>query len=363
MGAFDKDRFQKQLAIRYCLARGMVPFPEVLVSSLSDISESQEVLTDLDVLGLEFFSDGDLRRSLFDCKTGSKMSAINRAFWASGVMNYTSCDHGFVLLKNKAVSNHRLSSLSIKVDLHTEESFISVGKTLDVSFPADSFYQSLIDRWNSMDACYSKNPWASELRSLVRNHVPLTKSPAAVFRRIIAEFRAARGNFDPDKSEHVAIFLDAIASLMVLWASLARDARRFYVPKMEKEEFEKILRLYLWGGREAYKVRQQLLKDRPTSDGGVVSSVDFPAWDKLVSYFGVVVDAPQETFKCAHFCREVAFRVASSPEPNLDLGIANFVSHSPRAKQFSFGMVDYIVVACGLPRDLGKVVGSNLMGW
>lgn len=363
MGAFDKDRFQKQLAIRYCLARGMVPFPEVLVSSLSDISESQEVLTDLDVLGLEFIGDGDLRRFLFDCKTGSKLSAINRAFWASGVMSYTSCDHGYVLLKGKAVSNHRLSSLSMNIDLHTEQSFISVGKTLDISFPSVPFYQSSIDTWNLVDECYSKSSWSRELRSLTRNSVPLAKSPPAIFRRVIAELRSCRGNFDPEKSAHVAIFLDSVASLMVLWASLARDARRFYVPGMDREEFERILRFYLWGGRESYVVRQALLKDRSGAEATSASVVDFPAWEKLVSYFGLVVDAPQETFKCAHFCREVAFRIASSSDSDMDLGISAFVAQSPRAKQFSSGLVDYLVLACGLPRDLGKVVNSELLVW
>ncbi|MEC3886930.1 hypothetical protein [Xanthomonas campestris] len=363
MGALDKDRFQKQLAIRYCLARGMVPFPEVLVPSLSDISESLEVLTDLDVLGLEFVSDGDLRRFLFDCKTGSKLSAISRAFWARGVMTYTSCDHGYILLKSKAVSNHRLSSLSIDVDLHTEDSFVSVGKTLDLSFPRENYYQSSIDAWNEVDLCYSRNSWSSELRSLVRNVVPLASSPASVFRRVIAELRSGRGNFDPGKKEHVVVFLDAVASLMVLWASLARDARRFYLPGMAKDEFEKILRLYLWGGRDAYKVRQQLQKDRAGSDSSSSTVVDFPAWDKLVSYFGVVIDAPQETFKCAHFCREVAFREVSSPQPLLDAELSSFVSRSPRAKQFSVGLVDYLIQACGLPRDLGKAAESRLLVW
>ncbi len=359
MGNLDKDRFQKELAIKYCLARGMIPFPEVLVPSFSDISDSLEVLTDLDVLGLEFISDGDLRRVLFDCKTGSKLSAINRAFWARGVMTYTACDHGYVLLKGKAVSNHRLSSLSIDVDLHTEDSFISVGRTLDIAFPRESFYQSSIGRWNNVDECYSKNAWSVELRTLVRNVVPLASSPASVFRRIIAELRSQRGNFDPRKDAHIVIFLDLVASLMVLWTSLARDARRFYLPGMSKDEFEKILRLYLWGGRDSYKLRQQLQKDRSGPESAAV--VDFPAWDRLVSYFGLVVDAPQETFKCAHFCREVAFREAGSADSRLDAEMASFVSGAPRAKQFSVGLVDYLVLACGLPRDLGKEVGARLL--
>lgn len=361
MGNLDKDRFQKELAIKYCLARGMIPFPEVLIPSFSDISDSLEVLTDLDVLGLEFVSDGDLRRVLFDCKTGSKLSAINRAFWARGVMTYTACDHGYVLLKNKAVSNHRLSSLSIDVDLHTEESFISVGRTLDVSFPRESFYQSSIERWNNVDECYSNNLWSAELRTLARNVVPLASSPASVFRRVIAELRSQRGNFDPNKAAHVVIFLDVVASLMVLWTSLARDARRFYLPGMNKNEFERILRLYLWGGRESYKLRQQLQRDRAGHESSVNAVVDFPAWDKLVSYFGLVVDAPQETFKCAHFCREVAFREAGSADSKFDAEMGSFVSRAPRAKQFSVGLVDYLVLACGLPRDLGTEVAARLL--
>ncbi|WNH54489.1 hypothetical protein [Stenotrophomonas oahuensis] len=361
MGSLDKDRFQKELAIRYCLARGMVPFPEVLVSSSSDLSDSPEVLTDLDVLGLEFLSDGELRKSLFDCKSGSRLSAINRAFWVSGVMAYTSCDHGFVLLKAKAVSNHRLSALSIRVDLHSEESFVSLGKTLDASFPGSSYYQSSIERWNHVDGIYSANGWSMDIRGLVRNAVPLAKSSSTVFRRIIAELRAARGSFDPGKPSHICIFLDAISSLMVLWASLSRDARRFYVPGMEKAEFERILRLYLWGGREAYKVRQLLTKDRSGSDLSTSLVVDFPAWDQLVSYFGLVIDAPQETFKCAHLCREAAFRVGGDRDALLDASVARYASNSPRAKQFSCGMIDYIVAACGLPRDLGRAASEQIL--
>src|SRR5579862_1023003 len=123
MAKTDKDRFQKDLAIKFALARSMIPFLEVVVRSTADLSDSVEVLTDLDVLGIEPAGDGGLRRTIFDCKSGNKMRAINRAFWAAGIRDYTHCDEAYVILKTGAVHNHRISALAIGVDLHDEKSF------------------------------------------------------------------------------------------------------------------------------------------------------------------------------------------------------------------------------------------------
>jgi len=138
MGKYDKDRYYKELAVRYCLARGSVPFLEVAVPSVADLSDSVEVLTDIDVLGVATYGDDGLRRTIFDCKTTNKMSSVNRAFWAAGLKGYAGCDDAFVILKTKAVHNHRISALSINVDLHTEDSFADLGRTIDPAFQGSS---------------------------------------------------------------------------------------------------------------------------------------------------------------------------------------------------------------------------------
>jgi hypothetical protein len=359
MGKLDKDRFQKELAIKYCLVRGLVPFPEVVVPSAADVSDCVEVLTDLDVLGIEFVSDGELRRTLFDCKTTNKMSSINRAFWAAGVMEYTSCHHSYVILKNKAVHNHRMSALLMGVDLHTDESFKDLGKSVDVAFPSDSAYQASIDRWVKVQERYDCNAWSKELFNLNRNVVPLTASPNGVFRRYLAELRQVRGMFDPGKPAHICVFLDSLASLMVLWASLARDARRFYEPTMAKAEFEKALRYYLWGGKESYQMRQQM-REKAAADNPALGAVELPSWEKLVAFVGIVLSAPQSIFQCAFFCRELAFRLAAGSLPELDAELAKFSGANSRIRQFSVGLVDYLIAACGLPRDLGKAVQAEV---
>jgi hypothetical protein len=272
LGTYDKDRFQKELAVRYCLARRTIPFVEVIVRGSADLTDSVEVLTDLDVVGVEAAADGSLRRTLFDCKTGNRTSSINRAFWAAGVKDYTRCHDAYVILKGKAVRNHRISALAMNVDLHDEQSFKDLGKTFDEAFPADDCYQAALSRWNTVYSGYASNLWSESLFDLARNVVPLTQAPWSTFRKILAELRTIRGNVDPAKKEHLAIFFDVLSSTFVLGATMGRDIRRFYEPSMDKDAFQTVLRYYLWGGKESYYIRQQM-RDRAAPDGGIASGV------------------------------------------------------------------------------------------
>lgn len=352
MGKLDKDRHQKELAIRYCLAHGMIPYPEVLVSSRSDVSESVEDLTDIDVLGVSATGDGTLFRVIFDCKTSNKMSAVNRAFWAGGLKEYVLAEAAIVILKNRAVFNHRLSALTINVDLHDETSFEDLGKAVDPAFPAETSYQSSIARWDLLQDAYGKYSWSTGLYSLARNAVPLSPSPWSIFRRIIAELANTKGHFDPAKKEHQAIFFDVLSSVLLLWVSIARDTRRFYEPGMKRDQFEQVLRYYLWGGRESYSIRQQL-KERAAKDDEK-SRVELANWKALVSFAGVVVSAPLSMFECALAAREVAIRTVAGVNHDFDHRLKELMNRNSRIRQFSFSMADYLTAATGIPRDFAK---------
>lgn len=358
MGTFDKDRRQKELAVRYCLATCQIPFLEVVVKSATDLSDSVEVLTDLDVLGVQQVGDGDLRRTLFDCKTGSKLSAINRAFWAAGVKRYTNCDDAIVLLKNRPVHNHRMSALEMRVDLHDEQSFLDFAASFDPVFPTDDWYLSSIDRWELVADAYATNDWSRGLYDLSRNTVPLASVPWAVFRKIIADLKGFRGEFDPGKPKHVSIYLDVLSSCMVLWSVLGRDVRRFYQPAMIKAEFEKVLRYYLWGGRESYGIRQKIYDLGPGN--GSENSVELPKWGMLVQFSGLVIASPQQLLSSAVIAKELSVRCLSgkieAPESNL----TSQFSANNRAKQFISGLNDYLIQAAQLPKDLGKTVEAML---
>lgn len=356
MGKYDKDRFQKELAIRFFLSRRMVPFLEVVVPSSVDLSDSQEVLTDLDVAGVELVGDGGLRWSFFDCKSGLKMSAINRAFWAAGVTDYVGYHQAYVLLKKRPVSNHRLSALKLNVDLHYEDSFRVLGKVSAENFADDLMYQSSIDRWEIVFDAYSKYSWSKITFNLVRDAVPLSKAPWTTFRSIVAELRATRGQYDPEKPEHLAIFLDMMASCLVLWSSIIRDMRRFYEPAMAKTEFEQILRYYLWGGKENYEIRQKLKALSQDQSG----PAELPAWKKLVTYAGVTVSSPSSALDCAHVCRELSIRVVGEVNIEFDKQLGARVAENNRVYQFISGMAVYLIEAGALPADMSVKIDKLL---
>lgn len=360
MGKYDKDRHQKELAIKFCLASGSVPFLEVVVNSVSDLSDSVEVLTDLDVVGISQIGDGSLRRTLFDCKTGAKMSAINRAFWASGVSHYTGCNDSIVILKNRPVHNHRISALSMNVDLHDETSFADYGRSYDPNFPGNEWYQSSIDRWELVASAFESNAWSSSLLDVTRNIVPLTVTPWAVFRRIIAELKAVRGEFDPEKPKHLAIYMDLLSSTLVLWSVIGRDIRRFYQPTMQKADFERVFRYYIWGGREAYGIRQKMRELGPA--GEVEATVELPRWSTLVQFAGLVISAPQFLFGSALAAREFSIRSLSGTDIGFDANLQVLLKTNNRANQFISGLSGYLIQAAGLPSDLGRKVESILFG-
>jgi hypothetical protein len=361
MGKLDKDRFQKELAIQFCIARKIVPFIEVVVPSSSDLTDSVEVLTDIDVLGIGFNNDGTITRTIFDCKTTNKLSPINRAFWASGLKNYTNSNDAFVILKNPASRNHRLSALTLGVDLHDENSFVQLGKTFDPSFQADKSYQSRIERWQSLEDIFLGNIWTKQLLEIIRTTVTLSNQPWAPFRKVLAEMRAIKGNFDPEKPTHIAIFFEVMASLFVLWSTIARDIRRFYDPATTKDVFEKTLRYYLWGGKDDYLIRQQL---QDKAFGGRTSqAVELPAWSKLLHFAGLVIDSPQSLVDCIYICKEISLRNANAPDLNHDATLSVYIHRNNRVRQFIMKLGDYVTEACSLPREMSLKVDQTLSNY
>ncbi|MBY5592820.1 hypothetical protein HFO49_36465 [Rhizobium leguminosarum] len=349
MGKLDKDRFQKELGIQYCLAKGMMPFLEVIVQNTTDLTDTTETLTDLDVLGVGLKGDGVLFKTIIDCKSGNKMSAMNRAFWAAGVREYVSADDAVIILKNTPVRSHRLSALSLGVDLHDETSFQDLGRVYDLGFPTKKHYQSSLEGWEKVFDAYATSGWAAPLSLLVQAVAPVTLEPSTTFRKVLAELRAIKGNFDPNKPSHVAILLDCVASVMVLWSTMARDIRRFYDPKMDRTLFEHTLRYYLWGGKEAYTIRQQLSEKLPGMERP--RAVELPQWDLLVQFAGVIVAAPNSAINSAFLAKEAAIKALVPADPVSDASVNKRLEADKNARTLCKLVLKYLVLSCQLPRE------------
>src|SRR5262245_33728840 len=119
-----KDKSQKKLATKLCAAQGIIPFVEVLVRSPTGLEDTPTDITDIDVLGIDLGKSGSVLRTIFDCKTASKMSAINRALWASGLKSFISADRAVIIQRKEAPYSHMLAANDLHVVIHSEDTFV-----------------------------------------------------------------------------------------------------------------------------------------------------------------------------------------------------------------------------------------------
>lgn len=359
MGKFDKDRYLKELSVRYALARGELPWLEVIVPSSADLADKPEDLTDIDVMGATILEDGGLVRTLYDCKSNNRMSAINRAFWAAGLMRYVGANSAYVLLKNIPVHNHRMTALDVGVDLHYESSFRELGRTIQIDFDKDAFHQGDLVNWDSLAKCYEKYNSFRHLWIVNHSQVPLTLHPNNMFRKLVGELKEIKGEFDPGKLEHQVIFRDTLASGMFIWASMARDLRKFIEPGSSKQNFEGTLRYYIWGGRESYLIRKRMREKLSNSEGDV--SFDMPSWGKLVNLAGQVVTTPGSVFVASKVLREHNMSaLAANKKPSSEKYIIDQISTAGKIRQYIYGLSDYLVSACGIPKEFDQQLRNEL---
>ena len=149
-----------------------------------------------------------------------------------------------------------------------------------------------------------------------------------------------------------------MAGVFILWSTMGRDVRRFYDPKMSKDQVERALRYYIWGSKKSYQIRQELRQK--TKSQGV--SQEFPAWERFVSFAGLVIAAPHELFGCINVCRELSIRAVCGKLPEHDKRLSQMLSENKRARQFIMAACDYMVAACSLPKDLSTRVQSEFDG-
>jgi len=84
----EKDILQKERLAKLFWSWGFLSHFNVKLYDPRSVGNTRAELTDVDVLGHRVSRDLHEERICGDCKTLRNMSAINRAFWQRGVMDY-----------------------------------------------------------------------------------------------------------------------------------------------------------------------------------------------------------------------------------------------------------------------------------
>lgn len=334
MARGDFDTEHKTDALRYCVVLGAVPYLDVDVASAIDLTSDEKVLTDIDVLGLQLNEDGSTRRLLFDCKgekpssKGSGPSPISRSFWLAGLMAYVHADEGFVILRRRAEKAHRLSAQTLNVRLFDKPSFNTYAAATNPEYHLLSSYATNTEAWYRL--VEGVNASGDRHRGLWRqlsSEVPLARDGPKWFRRVLAAVREYRGELDPSKPLHMALFTEAVLATSVLLATMISQLRNIVELSDDHSEFTSVLRYYLWGGRDGYTMLQRMneLSGRAAELANFENKV--VAWPHLVQLTRGLLEAPTSVRACCMPLRELSCvsLQTSCPRPTRGLEVFSLI--------------------------------------
>jgi hypothetical protein len=218
-----------------------------------------------------------------------------------------------------------------------------------------------MDKWDQLVTLGKRNGPLSDLIFFVTTQAALeTSGPRGVRNGLSVVMRAA-GELDPNKPLHRMVFGSYLSAFLLHVVYSTSDLRNIFEFGMGQSEFEKLLRYFLWDGRENYDLRRKLRRAL-AERGGTVSEMpdagfDLPEWPRLVELFRSYLEAPEALATLPLLSKELAFRTASDSTPakgDADKRINSYFSSNNRARQFIFAAAAYVCAAAGLPKDFSR---------
>lgn len=350
-----KDRAQKATALKFCVSKRWLPQLEVEIEPNNRIERSRYLLTDLDVLAISASPVGMHSKLVFDCKSGMRESAIGRAFWLRGVMSKVGADHGFVVLNAnlKLSRDHRASASDLGVSLLHDTEFEDLAQGLQgaIHLPENYSQVAEIEAWEMFLGFRSKSPAFAEYMSYAASSFWTIKDYGEQCRKTVARLRILRPELDPSKSDHVAIFGDALCLFLTSLSSLANKLFLLLMRPSTAEDFSSALLSSVYGG---YENLQTAKKIRQLATGQSDDSVSiFPDIERFEQLVREIVQAPQQALPAALLSREIAFaHMRNMPETGLQMDIARESLYAPK---FVLLAAEYLQRAVKLPPEFSAL--------
>lgn len=361
MAITDKDKFQKQRAIRFCVANDLLPYLEVKVLNDKDISDDKSTLTDIDVMGIEISNRSDTRRIIFDCKT-LKTSPINRAFWAAGLAKYTSSSEAFLILERRPLDSHRLSAIKINVRIFDTNLFDKYAESQSIDYLDKTPYSVDIEAWYHYLLIFEKNKKIEDLGEYINSFIPLAKDHSKILRGILAIARKYKGELDPEKSDHMAVYSAIVMSLCLTLSSIASELSEVFDPESTRTKFEDVVKYYIWGGRDSFLIRKKM-QDILVKNNEYLqphAEIELANWSDFLELLRLILQEPSRLALCCIPMREISLSYLCTPNIESDKFIAKRLNRSNRIRQFIFKVSSYLVNATGLPTDFDVCLKNRI---
>ena len=357
-----KDRSQKSLALKYVVGKRWFPQLEVEIESKIVTSKSKESLTDIDLLALAPDDFDGLRTIYFDCKTKKNESPIGRVFWLRGLIEARHASHGFCILKNKnLVRDHRYAASELGITLLAEDEFSSFSSVMGVDIKRFEANIANIDLWDIFNEIKKKYPTLGEGIDFSRYNFWQCTSDAEACRKTLAVSLRLSQELNPSKKEHLCLVADLASLLMVSISTISNKIFAAYLHPPQEETLSEALLILLYGGKESYEYRNNLIKIIKKQRGqeeqiGTLSPPQWPMFTQLVRH---CLDSPLEASKVPLLLREIAWSFLS---PNADMAFAKKIMKENRnAGKLSIVAISYLCKASKLPPEFNEMLCQILL--
>ena len=120
---------------------------------------------------------------------------------------------------------------------------------------------------------------------------------------------------------------------------------------MNQSEYEKVLRYYVWGGRDSYIQRRDLKNAVQEVSGGKKGELELPGWERFVDVSRSLLEAPVDIKEALIPCRELSLRYVSESDGYKDFQLSILLRRSNRIVQFMIAASGYLYSSAGLPKD------------
>lgn len=355
-----KDRDQKKIALKLCAAREMLPAMEVNVRSRLALSDRDADITDIDVLGVSIGISGRLERTLFDCKATSKWSPINRALWASGLKTLTESSMAYVIQQKKIDRSHKAAAAQLQTYLYEEGEFFAYAASSYQLFDQDFSYAADMERWDELASISKKFPALEQPLFILNSEVPTERDVSRALRRCLAALIQARGEFNPERSEHILLYGVAISWIVFLVAAIANQIKDLAVHTLPKDEFAKTLGYYVWGGRELYELSERIKAVKHQGSEIEGNGEPLRGWNAFINLVRALLEEPAAATSLGYLCRELTWRAAGPKFDAADRRIAKFLEGNNRARQFIIMTSRYLTEYFNLPEELAAKLRQEM---
>jgi hypothetical protein len=346
-----KDRAQKAMALKLAISMRWLPQLEIEVESETRLARSKYMLTDIDVLAVAPGTIAGNARLIFDCKSGTKESAIGRAFWLYGLMRKSSTEHGFIILNEKVgiAHDHRISASDFNVSLVHENELEDLAQCMGGTTRIDGSFAADIDTWDKFLGIFGKHPSIKEYLYFSRSRFWMINDAGERCRKTVARLRSIKAELDPSKPEHVSVFGDALCLFLLTLSEMTSRLYLVLVRPSSKEQFSETLLALLYGGYEnleaAQKIRRMTAGDSITADSISI----FPEMVKFEQLIRELLQAPSQVHAACLLAREMAFTALAGAD--VSKFQEQLVAEAEYATKFVLLASEYLAIATRLPKE------------